>query len=131
MFNTKMKKIKKSGAVAIITVVIVSIAALIMAVGASRMGLGDLLGSYVMQKGNETYSVAEACVEESLRQLKIDSNYTTAGSSLDLGNGQCTMKVTASTISATGTVGSYVRSFTVNFTITGTDITINNWNENP
>jgi hypothetical protein len=144
MFFNKNKTTKNTGAVAIITVIIVSVAALIMAVGASRMGLGDLLGSYVMQKGNEAYSIAEGCAEEALQQLRTDQSYTGpgAGSPLALGSGECTIVVTGAgssrTIAVVGRIPSvvdpgfsYVRSFTLNVTLTGTDITIDTWVENP
>jgi hypothetical protein len=133
---------KNSGAVAIITVIIVSIAALIMAVGASRMGLGDLLGAYVMQKGNETYSIAEGCAEEALQQLRVNSGYTGPGSVLALGSGECTIVVTGvgsnRTINIVGRIPSvvetgylYVRSFTLNVTLSDTDIVVDSWVEKP
>lgn len=119
------------GAVAILTVVVVSVAALLMAVSASFLGLGDLDLGYTHQKGGEVFSVADGCMEEALEQLRINNAYN--GGELNLGAGSCIISIVVSgnerTISVFGTVGAYNKKIEANITLIDDVITINNWKE--
>ena len=119
------------GAAVLLTVVIVSVAALLMAVGAVRLGLGELDIGYTAGKGGEAFSAADGCVENGLRRLRTNSSYT--GENLILSNGSCTITVTGATstreISATGVVGAYNKKIVVDLTLNGDVIAINSWME--
>lgn len=119
------------GATAILTVVIIGAAALIMAVAASYLGLGELDMGYVSQKGGETFAVADGCAEEALRHLRINTSYT--GDTLSLGGGSCIISISTAgadrTITVTSTIGDFNKSLEINLTLSGDVITINSWSE--
>ena len=127
------KSIKKnqSGIAALLTVVIVAAATLIMAYSASLLGLGELELGYTSQKGAEALSAADSCVEEALRRLRLDSNYS--GGTLNVGNGSCIMNITANgndrTIAAESTIGEYHKKIEAQIALSGNVITINSWEE--
>src|SRR3989338_4004894 len=129
-FLKKLKKVTK-GATALLKVVIVGAATLIMAVSASYLGLGELDLGYTSQKGAETFFIADGCMEEGLRQLRLDTGYT--GDTLSLGDGSCIISVVSSgndrTITVTATMNEYNKKLEVNLTLTGNVITINSWVE--
>lgn len=124
----KLKKEKK-GATALLTVLIVGAAALVMAVSASYLGLGELDLGFTSQKGAETFAIADGCMEEAYRHLRIDTNYT--GDTLSLGAGSCIISITTSgsdrNITVTATLGEYTKILVSNITLSGNNITVNSW----
>jgi len=125
---------KQSGIAALLTIIIVSVSALIMAYSATVLGLGELDMGYDSQKGGEAFAIADGCVEEGLRRLRLDPTYT--GDSLNLGNGSCIMSISTSgsdrIITATSTLDVYHKKVQVNLTLSGTNldiITVNSWAE--
>jgi hypothetical protein len=122
------------GIAALLTIIIVGAATLIMAYSASLLGLGELEMGYASQQGGEALSVADGCMEEAFRHLKLNSSYS--GGSLNLGNGSCTITIVPSgnnrTITITGTVGDYNKKIEAGITLS-TDaipvITVNSWEE--
>ncbi len=120
------------GVAAMFTIVIIGVAALIMAFTATVLGMGDLEMAYDSQQGEETFSIADACVEEALRRVRLDSGYT--GDTLSLGDGSCIISVTGSdpnrTILVTSTIGVYNKAIYVDIVLSGSTITIDSWAEN-
>ena len=84
----------QSGFAALLTIVIVSSAVLIMAYSASLLGLGELELGYTSQKGDEAFAIADGCMEETFRRLRLDSGYS--GDSHTTKNGSCIISVGAS-----------------------------------
>jgi len=121
----------RNGVAALLTVVIVGAAALIMAFSASLLGVGELELGYTATQGGKTLSIAEACVEEALQQLRLDENYN--GGSLSLGDGSCIMDVAGSgsdrTVHVSSTVDIYHKKIDVDLTLLGSSIVINSWEE--
>ena len=120
----------KRGAAALLLVVILGVAALLMAVGASRLSLGEIEMGYNAQKGAEAFGVADGCAEEALERLRVDAGYT--GGSLPLGGGTCIITVVTganTVIDATGSVGGYHRRIEISLTLNNHIITIFRWNE--
>lgn len=121
----------KNGVAALLTVVIISSAVLIMAYSASLLGLGDLEMSYDWQKGNKVFSLVDGCAEETMRRIKLDTNYI--GGSLSLGGGSCIISVIPSgsnrTITISGSEGSYNKTIEISISLVGKIITINSWQE--
>ncbi len=119
------------GMAALLTIVIISAATLIMAFNASLLGLGELDLGYTAQKGSQALSVADSCVEEALRRLRLNSSYS--GGTLSSGNGSCTVNVEASgsnrTITTTSTVDEFHKKIQVTATLAGSNTTINTWQE--
>lgn len=129
-----MKKIlnnNQQGVAALLTIVIISAAVLIMAFTASLLGLGELDLGFTSQKGGEALSAADSCIEEALRRLRLDSNYS--GGTLNVGNGSCIINITANgndrTITAESTIGDYHKKIQAEATLSGSDTAINSWQE--
>lgn len=119
------------GATAILLIVIVSVAALIMAVGASILSMGEMDIGFTSQKGDEALSLADGCVEEGMNRLRTNGSYT--GGSLNFGSGSCIISITSAgsdrTLTATGTIGIYSKKIQANITINSNVITVNSWQE--
>jgi hypothetical protein len=131
-FNTAGDLDSKKGFVALMTIVIVSAAALIIAYSASFLGLGELDMGYVEYRGSEAYYIADGCMEEALERLRLDASYT--GSILSMTNGSCIMSVvTGGGISTTtitaSTTDSYHKKLESVTAVSGGVVTINSWEE--
>jgi len=133
-----MKKFKaryllsnQTGMAALLIVIMIAAATLIMSISSAILGLGESEMGYTAQRGTEALFIADSCMEEALRRLKLDVNYN--GGNLNLGNGTCIIKVIPNsnnrTITATGTVGDYNKNIEINLTLNGNLITINSWQE--
>lgn len=126
-----MQITNQKGIAALITIVIVSIAGLIMAYSASFLGLGDLDMGYTSEKGGEAFSVADGCIEESLRRIKLDDSYS--GGSFSLGDGLCEVSVSdvppQKIIIATGSIDNFYKKIQVEIRTTGNNIQIDSWSE--
>ncbi|MCK5591230.1 MAG: hypothetical protein KAI72_04670 [Candidatus Pacebacteria bacterium] len=121
----------QKGIAAILTVIIISAATLIMAFNSSLLGLGELELGYTSQKSGEAMAVADSCVEESLRRLRLDSSY--AGGVLNVNSDSCVINIVVAganrTIVAESTVGEYHKKIQVEATLSGRDVTVNSWQE--
>ncbi len=121
----------KRGAAALLTVIIVGVTSLILAYSASILSLGELEMGYGSQKGSETASVADGCVEEAMQRLKMDQNYV--GGLLNIGAGSCIIDIESNgnnrVVTATASIGSNYKVFQVDLTLNGSNIVINSWQE--
>jgi len=123
------------GVAALLTIIIVAAATLIMAYGASLLGLGELDLGYTSSKGGEALALAEGCAEEAMRRIRLDTSYAVTSSSLAFDNGSCIITVEVSgnnrTIKANSTVGDFHKKIELGltFSLSGNVITINSWEE--
>lgn len=122
----------KRGAAALLLVTILGMVALLMAIGASRLSLGEIEMGYNEQKGAEAFSAADGCAEDALLHLHYNVTYT--GGSLTQGNGTCIITVARAgnlyTIDATGIVDSYRKKIEITLAVDNSMmITINSWKE--
>lgn len=129
-----MKNIKnQKGIIAILTIIIISASVLIMALSASLLGLGELDLGYTSQRGTETFSIADGCIEEALRQIRFNENYTATSSSLFIDQGACIINVIGDNpkiVTATAsTTDGYYKKIEANVSINNNMITINSWEE--
>jgi len=119
------------GIAAILTVIIVSAAALIMAFSASVLGIGDLDMGYTSQKGKQALALATGCAEESLHRL--ESNASWVGGTLNLTDGQCVINVVSNSTSRTITVSASVDNFNkqlqIQATVSNNLVTLVSWKE--
>jgi hypothetical protein len=120
------------GVAALLTIVIVSAAALIMAFSSSILGLGELDSGFSNSRGEEALSIADGCMDEAMRRLRLDTSYS--GANLSQSNGACIISVVPSgserTITVTAsTTDSYYKKIEVNLTLAGNVITLNTWEE--
>jgi len=89
--NPNDKNSSPSGFSALLTVLIIGVAALAMAYSSSMLGLGELDLGYTAQKGGEAFSAADGCLEEAMRRLRLNTGYT--GGNLPIGANSCTITV--------------------------------------
>ena len=119
------------GIAALITIVILGAAALLMSFTASFLGLGEIEMGYDSQQGAEAQSLADGCADETLRRLRVTSTYS--GGTLSLGDGSCIIQVTSDgtnrTITITSTLDSYYTVIHADVTVSGTIITVEDWEE--
>lgn len=118
------------------TLVIIGAAGLLMAFGAALLGIGELELGYTGQKGAEALSVADGCMEDTMRRMRLDTNYGVAAGTLNLtiDSGSCTIDVTdlgsgQRRIVVTGTIDTYNKRIQTDLTLTGNVISIDSWQE--
>lgn len=128
----------QKGVAALLVVIILTASTLIMAYNASLFGLGEIELGFTSQKGGEALALSEACMEESLRRIKIDSEYGVEAGDIDLiiGANSCIINISKNlndrTVLTTGTVDRFNKKIEVGLTLSGANsdiITINNWQE--
>ncbi len=117
---------------ALLTVVIVGVGTLIMGLTAALLSLGELDMGYDASQGAETLSLADGCLEEGLRRLRLDDSYS--GGALNLGDGSCTIGVESSginrVITVTSTITNYHKVIQMDVDIDSSSvITVNSWSE--
>jgi hypothetical protein len=129
---------RRDGAAALLTIIIVSAAVLIMALNASLLGLGELDLGYTSQRGGEALSIADGCMDETLRRMRLDNNYGVGVGTINLtvSNGSCTIDVSdlgsnQRSISIIGTTDLYNKKLlaTTTITATGNIVVVNEWEE--
>jgi hypothetical protein len=81
------------GAVALITVIILIAATLVMVTSGLLISLGDVDNGYTIAQGDEALTVADGCLEETLRRLRLDSSYGSTTENLTVANGSCVVDV--------------------------------------
>jgi len=127
----------QKGIAAFLVIVMISAVALVMAYTASILGLGEIEMGFDSHKGNEAFAVADGCVEQALRRLRLDTNYT--GETLSFAENSCIISVSGAgssrTIYTTSTVGDYSKKIEadISFTqdpVTGVVISLDSWEEN-
>ena len=117
----------------LLSVVIIGSAALIIALNIALLGLGELDMGYTGAQGGETFSIADGCVEEGLRRLRINSS-TYSGGTLSLGDGSCIIGVSGTganrVIIATSTVGVHNKVVRMDIGLDSESvISVNSWEE--
>jgi hypothetical protein len=125
-----MKKIikNKKGAAMLMTVVIISSVVLIIAFSSSMIGLGELQLGYSSQKSGEAMIAADACMEEALYKLRLDSGYT--GETLSINQISCIITVSGSDIIVAATLeNKYYKTIEANVTLSVSSLSINSWEE--
>lgn len=122
---------QQNGAAMLLLVILLTASALIAASSVLFLGLGELDMGYIYQCGEEALAVADGCLEETLRRLKLEPGYI--GGNLDLGNGSCIIGVSGSVankiINATSTVKNCNKIIESNISISSGVATVNTWRE--
>jgi hypothetical protein len=129
-----MKNIIKNqkGMAALLTVVVISAVAIIIALSATLLGIGESEMGYTADRATEAFSVADGCMEEALNRLRKDDAY--AGGSLNLGSGSCIISISGlgstRTITVIGTVEEYNKKISSDITfLSGRRIRVDSWQE--
>ncbi len=129
--STQNYHANQAGLSLLVIVIILGLAGLTLAVGSSLLGLGELELSVISDQGYETAALADACTEEALRQLQIDSGYS--GSAVSLGDGSCAIDIVSAgsnrTVTVTSTLDVYTQVVQVQAVVSGSTITATSWLE--
>ncbi len=123
----------QSGYIVLISVLIIGAVGVAVAVAVLWLGLGDSKGSFALEQSNQAKSLANACSDEALQQIRDSTSYTGTGN-LTLGQGTCTYTVTntggtSRTITSTGTVGTVVRKVKITIDTINPSINVTSWKE--
>lgn len=97
------------------------------------LGLGFSKTSLAIDQSNQAKSLANACSEEALQQIRSSTVYTGSGN-LTLGQGSCSYTVTSGggenrTIVSTGAVGTIIRKVKVIISVINPTISVTSWQE--
>lgn len=123
----------KNGFAALFTVIVIGSAALLMAYGATMIGIGELELGYTYSQGGEAFALADGCIDEALERLRLNASYS--GGMLTFPNGSCDIQVevapspTQRTITVTSAINNtYYKKLQAVVTM-GSAITIDSWLE--
>ncbi|MSR76270.1 MAG: hypothetical protein EXS68_01610 [Candidatus Ryanbacteria bacterium] len=67
------KNLYHTGVAALFIIVVVGSSALLMAVGASLLGMSELTSGFVTARGQEALALADGCLEEALERIRYNS----------------------------------------------------------
>jgi len=108
-------RVYRSGVAALFIIVVVGASALLMAVGASFLGIGELTSGFVSAEGEEMLALADGCLEEVLERVRYNPTISAAALSLNpppYSNGTCSVAAVASgplTVTITASNGNYYK----------------------
>ncbi|MDA1334729.1 MAG: hypothetical protein O2794_01775 [bacterium] len=134
-FRQQSAHSNQSGIIAIVTVLIISAAALVIAFSISLLSIGELQLGFASQQGGEAHSVADGCMEEAMRRLRLDTGY--ASTHLTTARGSCIITIVPSGSNRTLTVtastsNNFNKKIEMSVTLssdTRSTITVNSWTE--
>ncbi len=122
----------RSGAMLLMTTLIVGAAALVIGLSVSITGISELDMGFSEHRGQEAMAIADGCVQEAMLRLARDSGYTGA-SGMTVGSGACDITVSGSgderVISVDATLGNWMRSITVQVDLSQSPIAILDWDQ--
>ena len=126
-------KNNQSGMAAIFTVLIISAAALLMAKSTSLLGMDALEIQTLANGASETLFIADGCIEESLRRLRINESWSASGLILNIGAGSCEVNteelVGRKKITAVSTLNNYHKKVAVEVTTADGEVNVLSWKE--
>ncbi len=122
-----------SGYIVLISVLVVSAVGAAVAMAVILFGLGSSRNSFSLEQSAQSRSLANACAEEALQQIRDNSSFSD-NSSFPLGQGLCEYNVADlgaenRFITASGTVGTIVRKSQVSIDAINPVINITSWLE--
>jgi hypothetical protein len=124
----------QNGMAAIFTILVIGAAALIMARSAAFLSMSILDTTSLVDKGRELEHLTEGCVEESLRRLQIDNDYSVTDFLLTQTNGSCLISISRENenrvIDVIGEIGDYNKKIVTEVVINNDKILISKWNSN-
>ncbi len=119
---------------AIITVVVISVVALLAVKSLSLIGIDTLTAGYNTAKAGEALALADGCAEDGLLRWQLNPNYSATDADISLGNGRCNITASGSSteiiINAVGQVDDFYKSVEIRAVrASGTPIMIESWEE--
>lgn len=129
----KPKIYSEEGVAPLVSMVIISAAALIIVANLAYIGHGEMEASLASQKGVEASDIANSCAEDVLARLRDDPDYASTTLLLSVGDGSCTISLAASStqkiISIKSQAGDYYKIIRLTAGISSTGIEIYDWKE--
>ena len=125
---------RKHGYVALLTVIILSAVATVIATSLLLLGLGHSRSALSENQTTQAKAAADGCTEEALRQIRLSSSYTASNVAINFTGSSCTYTVVAGTtgsITATGTSGNNIRKVTIDLSARTPNIVFTKWQETP
>lgn len=124
-----------SAYVTLMSVLIVAALGSAISVSLLLLGLGTSRTSFSVEQSYQAKSIADACAEEGLQQIRSSTGFTGSGN-ITFTRGSCTYTVTNGgaqnrTVIATGTVGTVVRKVTVTIDTITPKLNVTSWLELP
>lgn len=123
---------KSDGMAALLTVIIIGMAALTMTISSSIISVDQLETHYSLDKGREAILLADSCLSDALRKIKLNPlSVPLSGYTLPINDGFCIINMPDnSTINASGQAGDYTKHIEAKISISGVKVILNNWREN-
>ena len=133
MYKNLKKCYNENGYITLMSVLVVGAVGVAIAVSLILFGLSSSRSSFAIEQSNQTKSLANACAEEALQQIRDSTSFEGAGN-LSFGQGSCAYTVTKLTgqnreIESIGTVGTIVRKVKINIDAVNPQINIVSWQE--
>lgn len=120
----------QTGMAALLTIVIVGMATLTMVITSSLLGMDQLEMSYSRDKGREAFYLAESCLSDCLRKIKMNPGSLPYSYTLPADNGFCIINMLDNnTISAVGQVENHTKRLRISIAVNGKKITVTDWRE--
>ena len=121
------------GAVLLLSVLVFTILGLTITASLLLFGTGQTSTSLAREQSGQAKGLADACVQEALKQMRNDASYTGIDD-VTLGNGVCEYTVTDlggenREIEAMGTVDTIVRKVFVSIDTINPSINVTSWQE--
>ncbi len=128
-----MIKSDQRGFMALVTVVIIAATALIMSLNSSLLGLGALELGTLAAGGGEAVGLADGCVEEALRHLRVNPSYN-GDPGLSIIGGSCIIEVVdlgggERQVTVTAAAGDFTKRVSVNASLSTQSLTVSQWQE--
>ena len=123
----------KNGYIALISVILISALGVAIMVSVIASGITATKTDYSLQLSGSARSLASSCAEEALQKI-LETSTTSASGNLTIASGTCTYIITstsssATTINATGVLGTIVSKIKVSLSTTTPSIVLSSWEE--
>jgi len=125
--------LNSDGYITLISVLVVGAIGVAITTSLLLFGLGSSRSSFAIEQSAQARSLADACAEEALQEIRDSTPYT-GSDNLSLGQGDCDYTVTSGggqnrTIDASGTVGTVQRKVKISINAINPSINITSWQE--
>lgn len=131
--NMLNRQTKPAGYVTLISVLVVGAVGMAIVLSLILLGLAMSRNSFAYEQYGQARSLADACAEEGLQQIRSSTPYTGTGG-LSFSIGSCTYEVTSQggssrTVQAIGTVGTITRRVEVVIDSINPTLNVVTWQE--
>jgi hypothetical protein len=124
---------QRDGYILLLSVLIVGAVGTAIATSILMLSIGNNLNSLASQQADQALSIATACAEDTLEQLRIDPTYA-GNTTLSFDDGDCVVNPVISTegvhiVQVTGTVGTIVHKLEITIQDIGPPTVITSWRD--